>query len=113
MGLSAFPDEERVSFDKIMSGESNKNIIKPSVESGSTNNSGSRKVKNDKTRDGMTDTRGSTVGMTGARGSYADVVRIPKHREIVRRKLSIDLPSSEDQALSRSSEQSLSKLIKI
>ena len=86
-----------------MSGESNKNIEKSTVESDSTYNTGFRKVNND----------GNIEGMTGARVSYADAVGTPAHREIVRRDMNMDLSSFEGQALGKPSEQSLSKLTKI
>ena len=86
-----------------MSGVSNKNSKKSTVECERTHNNGFININSSVIR----------RGMTNACVSYADAVRTLLHIEIVGRELNEDLISSEDQALSKPSEQSLSKFIKL
>ena len=94
-----------VNLGEFVSGESSKNIVNSSVETNSTNNAGIRKIKNSEIKRVIPE----------GRLSYADAVRTQEHTEVERRGVNKVLSSSEDHALSKSSELSFSnvKLTKI
>ena len=77
-----------------MSGESNKNIENSTVEYDSTYDVSFRKANNVKNTKGKSDTH----------VSYADAVRTPARRIIMRREINVHLLSSEGQAIGKPSE---------
>ena len=103
MGLSAFPDEERVILGEIVRVKSNQNLKKSTVEDDSTRDVSFRKTISTK----------NINGTSGTPVSYADAVINSTRKEIVRENINTVYSSSEGQALSKPSEQSFLKLVKL